>query len=364
MQRDNARQAPQDTTEGPRVAASPWNRRRLLRGAQLFVGLTLAAILVLFARGKLVGTAEELAHLSGWALAVGALQSIFDVLGGGVRIWLLSRAFGYPIGLGTALVANGGNVFLGGITPSQTGGGLAQLYVMKRAGMPVSAALVASLVAFLGTVLVLLAAGLMVVLVRAVKLPTGLQLFSWATVALFLAIVGLFALSLPAPEVYRGGLRRLFGRLPLVGARLQAWRRVGDLERMLEDFASRIRQAGRRHKLEIAGGFLISALIYGNKFLVAWVVLAGLGLAPPLRDVLYLQELQYLVMYFAPTPGASGLAELSAAEIMKPLVPSHSLGAFVLVWRTFSLFLPMLLGGALLVRHFLSRARPGADANG
>jgi hypothetical protein len=110
----------------------------------------------------------------------------------------------------------------------------------------------------------------------------------------------------------------------------------------------------------------MSLLIYLNKFLVAWVILQGLGMPAPLAEVLRLQELQYLVVYFAPTPGASGLAELSAAQIMHPLVPSAVFGAYVILWRTFTLYLPMTWGGLLLTRTFLVRDRsrpPSATAS-
>jgi uncharacterized protein (TIRG00374 family) len=156
-------------------------------------------------------------------------------------------------------------------------------------------------------------------------------------------------------------LRRFLAHVPGLRSRLQGSRRFKRLERTLEDFSTLMRRAGRHHPWQIAAGIMLSALIYLNKCLVGWVVLAGLGVAAPLGQVLYLQAVQYLVVYFAPTPGASGLAELSAAAIMQPLMPAAAFGAFVLLWRTFSLYLPMLLGGVLLARDALAGDRRATD---
>jgi uncharacterized protein (TIRG00374 family) len=341
---------------------SPWNRKRILHGVRVFVGLTVAGLLVLLALGKLEGTLEHMRHLLPWALAVGLAQAAFDVVAGGARIWLLTRAFGHRIGIGPAIVANGGNIFLGGLTPSQTGGGVAQLYVLIRGGTPLNVAMIASLVGFLGTAVALLAAALVVATVDvSVQLPAGLLAFSWGTVGLFLVVVGLFAVSVPRPEVYRGGLRRCLARVPGLRSRLQGSRRLLRLERTLEDFSTLMRRAGRHHPWKIAASVALSALIYLNKFVLGWVVLAGLGVAAPFGQVLYLQAMQYLIVYFAPTPGASGLAEVSAAAIMHPLMAGTRFGAFVLLWRTFSLYLPMLFGGFMLARYALAGERRVSD---
>jgi len=65
-----------------------------------------------------------------------------------------------------------------------------------------------------------------------------------------------------------------------------------------------------------------------------------------------------IVLYFAPTPGASGFAEISAAAIMGAMLPEGHLGAFVVLWRMFSLYVPMALGGTLLLGQLPSADRP------
>ena len=339
--------------------APPWSRRKFVRGLQLFVGFTVAAFLFLFLRGELRGNLSLIFGLPVWVLVLGLAQAFFDVLAGGLRIYVLSRAFGARIRMLDATVANGANILLGGITPSQTGGGAAQMYVMMRTGMSLPVASAASVVGFLGTVVALLVAGATGALLHpSFSMPSGFRIFSAGTVALFGTILLVFALAVPAPRVYTGGVRRLLGHLPRIGPRLRRSRRVERLEQAVADFAAAVRQGGREQRGRIALGMLLSALIYLNKFFVAYVVLRGMGTEPRVWDVLYLQELQYLVLYFAPTPGASGVAELTAERIMRPLVSAALFTPYVILWRFFSLYVPMLLGAVLLLPYL---ARPSAE---
>lgn len=341
------------------VTAPPWSRRRFVRGLQLFAGCTLAAFLILFFRGELRGQLSLIFRLPLWVLSVGLLQGVFDVVVGGLRIYVLSRAFGARLSFLDGAVANGANILLGGITPSQTGGGAAQIYVMMRAGMAFPVASAASMVGFLGTVVVLLVAGAMGALLHpSFSMPEGFRLFSAGTVALFGTILLLFAIAVPAPRVHQGGLRWALGYVPGIGSRLRHSRRIERLESMLGDFAAAVRRGGREQRGRILLGLLLSALIYLNKFVVAYVVLRGLGVEPRLWDVLYLQELQYLVLYFAPTPGASGVAEITAESIMRPLVSTALFPPYVILWRFFSLYVPMLLGALLLLPHLVRREQP------
>ena len=52
----------------------------------------------------------------------------------------------------------------------------------------------------------------------------------------------------------------------------------------------------------------------------------------------------------APT-GAAGLAEISAAAVMKGIVPAEFVGAYVLLWRLFTLLIGLAAGALVMVRY-------------
>jgi hypothetical protein len=173
-------------------------------------------------------------------------------------------------------------------------------------------------------------------------LPAGWNLYTQATAVLFAVILLALLLVLPRPE--------WLARLPWLGARWTRSRRRARLEAFLDASRAGVQHVLRRGKLAFAGALLLSVAVYANKFLVAVTVMRGLGIDAPVRQVLELQMLQFLVLYFAPTPGASGLAEITAGTILAGFVPADRLAAYLLLWRTFTLYLGMGLGAMILLR--------------
>ena len=122
----------------------------------------------------------------------------------------------------------GGNVFLGGLTPSQTGGGPAQLYALMHAGVRARVAIIASLVSWLGTIIFFLIAGVSLMAGQSgVDLPSGYRFFSGATVVVFSTIVAIFLFALPKPTVYRGRLRATLAIVPVWG---KSWSQSGEVQ--------------------------------------------------------------------------------------------------------------------------------------
>jgi uncharacterized protein (TIRG00374 family) len=330
----------------------------VITGTRLLVGSTLAALLFLFARGDFGDQLRLLLSLSPLFLGIGLAQALLDFLGGGFRLWFLSFAFGRRIRFTTCVRANGTNVFVGGVTPSQTGGGPAQIYLMAGEGVSYPVAMATSLVAYLGTIVILVGGGAVMMLVAPLHtVGQEFRLFSSIAIGTLLLLLLAFLPAIVKPDATVKVLRRVIHRLPIVGRKLADNGPLARLENTARDFSKLMHQAWRHHKLRILGGVVITVFVYLNKFLVAYVVMRGLGLPVNAWDVLFLQWVSYLVLYFAPTPGAGGLAELAGAGIMQSILPGSHAGAFVLLWRAFSLYIPMLLGGLYLLRGLGSAER-------
>src|SRR6266536_6491177 len=74
---------------------------------------------------------------------------------------------------------------------------------------------------------------------------------------------------------------------------------------------------------------VISAPSHANKLLAGYVTMRILGIPADFTDILLLQTLISFLLYFAPTPGASGLAELTSAAVMSLYVPREITAADV-----------------------------------
>jgi uncharacterized protein (TIRG00374 family) len=355
-------------TQNDPAAGTPLSSRdaftpsRLARGFFLFVVLTALGFWIVSRRGTLgPNLLETLRTVHPAALAVGCLQALLDQLLGGLRIWSCARALGTRVALWPCVLANCANVFLGGLTPSQHAGGPAQIWILMRNGMRFTEATVTSFVTYLGTVMFFLLLTIALPLIPGAHPGTVvLRAFTGGAALLFTATLCVGALALPSPGSVIGVLRAVLGSIPRFGPRLVASAGIRGLERLLLDFSLAMRRALRTGRLLLLAVIALSMLIYVNKFFVAYVVIRGLHLHPPLMETLQLQAVQALVTYFVPTPGASGVAEVTAAELMGGLVPVASLGAFIVLWRTMSLYLGMALGAIAMLASGLASAAGGS----
>ena len=122
------------------------------------------------------------------------------------------------------------------------------------------------------------------------------------------------------------------------------------LSDVVDRYNAMMRYFLRRAKLAFLAGFVLTGLIYFNKFAIAWVVLRGLGVTVGFWEVVYAQLVLILIFYFAPSPGAAGIAEVSTAVVMKGIIPAGYEGAFVLVWRLFTLLISLAVGALVMIR--------------
>ncbi|MCD5383428.1 flippase-like domain-containing protein [candidate division WOR-3 bacterium] len=103
-----------------------------------------------------------------------------------------------------------------------------------------------------------------------------------------------------------------------------------------------------RWRLPLA--FLVACLSRAALFFLPYPILRSLGLSPPIFEVILTQiVISYLILY-SPSPGGSGIAEGGGFLLFSPLCPPHLIGIFVILWRFFSSYLPMILGGIILTR--------------
>ncbi|MGQ9473343.1 MAG: lysylphosphatidylglycerol synthase domain-containing protein, partial [Candidatus Caldatribacteriaceae bacterium] len=85
-------------------------------------------------------------------------------------------------------------------------------------------------------------------------------------------------------------------------------------------------------------------------FSLAYLVIRALGGSPPLLRVIGVQIPLFYIFSFIPSPGASGGVEISIASVFSGFVGIHKVGIFVLLWRTFTFYLPRLVGGVVFFR--------------
>ncbi len=314
----------------------------LRRGFELFVGISLLGYIGVLVYGNDTGAfIASLGRIEWlWVLAGLGLASM-DWLGGGARLWVLAREV-HPKPRFWGLVLAGGMGAWGSyVTPLQAGSSPMQIYTMRRAGgIPVPIAATTVLMSFIATVVFFAISGPLALAFGAGEALGArgnvlglslLDLFKGSMVVF--GVLGVLLLTVMiAPRFISRIVRRAAERLGRRSARVAT--RLEVLQRGIDDAnASLITFNTPRGWLSLVWAVIISGPSHANKLLAGYVALRTVGIHANFVDVLLLQTLIAFLLYFAPTPGASGIAELLSAAVMSVYVPRELTPIYTLVWR-------------------------------
>jgi len=141
---------------------------RLVGGGLVFIGLTVGIFWYQFSEIPL-GNRPSIWNQLQWGYLFWLLILLpVETFAAGLRIWVISRALQPGVSLWTCIKAEWANLGLAMLTPSQTGGGVGQIYMLSRGGMKLATALTVSLISFLGSMVVLLFIGVYSLLIAKV----------------------------------------------------------------------------------------------------------------------------------------------------------------------------------------------------
>ncbi|UCG87792.1 MAG: flippase-like domain-containing protein [Gemmatimonadota bacterium] len=328
--------------------------RLLRRGLELFALISLLGFGAMLLYGNnLQRFIQAMVTLEwGWVL-VGVLLASHDWWGGGLRAWVVARHVHLRASLKGCVLAGGMATWAAYLTPSQTGSGPMLIYTMNRYGIPLPEAMISTLMTFVATVLFFTVAGPL-----AVFLGAGQSLAEHGVLGQTLTLNDLFRMSLGGfigvgflilllisfPGLARRIAQRLVRRLKRRGSESLAARVVA-----IEDGIDRAHQAlvaftRGRGWIALAIAVVLTGAAQANRLLAGYVVLRMLDIHAPFVDVLLLQTLIVFLLYFAPTPGGSGLAELLSAAVMSIYVPRELTPSYILLWRIVVSYLTVTSG--------------------
>ena len=285
-----------------------------------------------------------------------------DTIAGSMRIWVISRVIQPSMTYWTCLKSGLTNIGTAMLTPSQTGGGLGQIYILCRGGATTGSATAISFISFTGTLIVLSGIGLYSLFFTDIGNMEGIFRYAviiFISITLFMLIVALF------PGLFRGMIRKIsivLRRLITISSLLQnlcssenedkgekhGHGKPGLSERIIEFFENYHNclhcylQVGKINFLWV---LILSFSFLFFRSLVAFLCLRFLGIhQPSLTHIVEIQLVLLFLIYFAPTPGGAGISELMSLTIMSSIMPVEFAPYYNLLWRTTTLYLPAVAG--------------------
>lgn len=324
----------------------------IIRGIQAFIILSLVGSLLAFWWKRPSGFGALLQQLK-WIYMFILIPLVgMDYLIGGLRYrLLLNGKILTKISLWDCMRSNWANIFLGVVTPFQTGGGAAQIYILWRSGAKVSEGILASLINYSATLIFFFVASIMSLLV----LPSHFLGSNNATIlkAAYIVLFISFAAALAILFFPRAVIIALKGLFQIIPVRKEKFirfkdRQIHNMELGTRRFQKAASEILRYHKGLLIVITILTIVLFLNKFFIGFFIVSFLGARVSFATFIALQIIQLFIIYFAPTPGASGLAELSSTWLIAHLLPSGLILVYTIIWRFLTTILGGIVGGFVL----------------
>ena len=296
---------------------------------------------------------DYLTMFSSWSVlcALGALAIglFFD----GTRLLTLTRITGEDLPLSDVVKVVLSNYFLAVLTPGATGGAIAQVMFMRRAGVSVARSTVIILVRTIMSIFFLI-----------VMLPIFMKqdeaITSWVPMPVIMTVSVIF-IAIPVAAValmrtnYPKRIIYYFSRYFRHERRRQAFR-------LYYDFRQAVYIMGKQPVM-VLRAFIESGVSLTFIYMTVPAYFLGLQFPFDLVQVMGRMYLLNLVLYFSPTPGGSGIAEAGFVALFNHLVPSGTVGILAVLWRFTAEYLPFVLGAFITLRAFGSNVLSIAEKN-
>ena len=296
---------------------------------------------------------DYLTMFSSWSVlcALGALAIglFFD----GTRLLTLTRITGEDLPLPDVVKVVLSNYFLAVLTPGATGGAIAQVMFMRRAGVSVARSTVIILVRTIMSIFFLI-----------VMLPIFMKqdeaITSWVPMPVIMTVSVIF-IAIPVAAValmrtnYPKRIIYYFSRYFRHERRRQAFR-------LYYDFRQAVYIMGKQPVM-VLRAFIESGVSLTFIYMTVPAYFLGLQFPFDLVQVMGRMYLLNLVLYFSPTPGGSGIAEAGFVALFNHLVPSGTVGILAVLWRFTAEYLPFVLGAFITLRAFGSNVLSIAEKN-
>lgn len=239
------------------------------------------------------------------------------------------------------------NLFVSNITPLASGGGFAQVYFLQHKGVPLGKSSAATLIrTLLATTMLFIGAPLILLSnERMLSLVPGNSVYYYLA-----AFVGLYLLFFYFVIFKNKLLKKLIYQFLsfLKSKNIISEKRYKKILRYLFDnldmFIDDLILFVYGEKLYVILSFLFTIIFLLSEFSFSYLLLIGLGYEVSFLHVITLQVVVVFLMYFAPTPGASGVAEGGYSLLFRQIVTKNDVFPLIFYWRFLTKYIGMFIG--------------------
>ncbi|EIW19768.1 MULTISPECIES: lysylphosphatidylglycerol synthase transmembrane domain-containing protein [Pelosinus] len=300
-------------------------------------------LLVLFIIGVsgmviyLTGDINMIVHLNAfrpWSIILAFLFLSFGMYFDSTRLVTLAKMAGKEISLFQSLQVILSNYFLAMLTPGATGGPVAQVLFLRKLGVPTGQATVLVFVRTILSILFLIICLPVVFYLDVILIPWLQPKFVSILVVALMGIMIGSAWGMRTKMMARTVLwivKRTSNPL-----RRRIWRLYCDILDSLGLLLSSSRGMARV--------FIDTGLSLLSLYAIVPALFLGLGITVDWPIIMGRMIILNLLLYFAPTPGGTGIAEGGFVYLFGNFVPAGTVGLLAVVWRILAEYLPFAAG--------------------
>lgn len=240
------------------------------------------------------------------------------------------------------------------VTPMQSGGGPFQVYVLYKKGVPVGKGIAITLIRTMLTVLIL---SLVVptALLLDPSLLDGSPFLKGLVVYVFIVIFCTWFFI--GYTVARPNAIKRLGKVLVMWMKKLNFVQPCKVKGCFQWLDREMDNYNLNFKLAFSSGFfyfllavLFSVLYLICIFSVLPVLMKAVGLPFSYIQTISTQAVFMFVLYFIPTPGASGVAESGGAILFGTLMPWNMAGVMAIIWRFFTEYISIFMGVMVVVK--------------
>ena len=271
------------------------------------------------------------------------------------RFCALARAAHEHVSMSLGIALTWLNYFGSAVTPMQSGGGPFQVYALYKKGIPVGKGIAITLIRTMLTILILTLA-VPIALLLDPEILTGSPFLKGLVSYVFVVILATWAFvafTILKPEFIRKLARMLvlwLRRFNILHSNRRVIKIFQWLDKEIDNYILNFRIAFHSGKKWLTAGVLLSVLHLLSLFTVLPVLMSAVGLPFRYSQTIAVQAVFMFILYFVPTPGASGVAEGGGALLYSVLMPENMAGIMSLICRFFTDYISIFMGVVVVIR--------------
>ena len=247
------------------------------------------------------------------------------------------------------------NYFGSAVTPMQSGGGPFQVYALYKRGIPIGKGIAITLIRTMLTVLILTLAVPSIWLLDP-EIFSGSKFLKGLVFYVFIVISATWAFvifTIMKPEIFKK-LGRMFlmflKRVNILKSNRKLIKSFQWLDREVDNYILNFKLLFDSGKLWLFAAIILSILHLLLLFSVLPILMSAVGLPFRYTQTIAVQAIFMFILYFIPTPGASGVAEGGGALLYSMLMPSNMAGIMSVICRFFTDYISIFMGVVIVIR--------------